>query len=127
MKILIRYPEILCCQIFDSNHRKETIRCAISTRDITRGMTRCRSSNMWGYTLNVRNKGDREGDLFIQFKGRNGGPDDIYIYYDVPIRLYRKLVTVPSKGHFFWQYIRNNYKYSKLTGNKRGVLPNAIN
>lgn len=82
---------------------------------------------MWGYTLNVRNKGDREGDLFIQFKGRNGGPDDIYIYYDVPVRLYRKLVSTPSKGHFFWQYVRNNYKYSKLTGNKRGVLPNAIN
>ena len=25
------------------------------------------------------------------------------------------------------KYIRNNFKYSKLTGDKRGKLPNAIN
>ena len=65
--------------------------------------------------------------MYIQFKGRDGGPDDIYMDCDVPIRVYRRFVTATSKGHFFWQYIRNNYKYRKLTGDKRGKLPNAVN
>ena len=66
------------------------------------------------------------GDLYMQFKGRNGGPGDIYVYYDVPTALYRRLVAAPSKGHFFWQYLRNNFIYAKLTGDKKTHLKNGI-
>ena len=100
---------------------------AASTRELAQKLMRVKSSNVWAYYLNVKNYGDDKGDLLVQFKARNGGPGDIYIYYDVPIRVFHRWQSAPSKGHYFWQYIRNVYQYHKLTGNKRGVLPNAIN
>lgn len=90
-------------------------------------MVRVKSSNLWSYTLNVKDNKDLTGDLYIQFKGDRGGPGDVYVYYDVPSKIYRRLVSAPSKGHAFWQLIRNNYRYSKLTGDKRGKLRNAVN
>lgn len=107
-----------------SNH---IIQCALSTRDLTSKLVRTKSSNIWAYGIDVNDDDNRLGDLLIQFKGKNGGPDDIYIYYDVPTKLYKRFVSTSSKGHFFWRYIRNNYKYTKLTGDKKGKLPNAIN
>ena len=77
--------------------------------------------------MNVKHMGDDTGDVYVQFKNKRGGPGDVYVYYDVPVRVYQKWITTSSKGHYFWEYIRNKYKYSKLTGDKRGKLPNAIN
>lgn len=114
------------CILTQSCYRN-SVMAAINTRDLTKGMVRCKSSNVWAYNMNIRNSKSPTGDMLMQFKGKNGGPGDIYIYYDVPVRLYRRMHTATSKGHFFWQYIRNVFSYSKLTGNKRGVLPNAIN
>ena len=65
--------------------------------------------------------------MIVQFKAKEGGPGDIYIYYDVPFTLFRRWQATQSKGHFFWKHIRNYFKYSKLTGDKIGKLPNAIN
>lgn len=127
MKILIyNIPQILFCEMFDSNNR-DVVTASISSRDITKNMVRCKSSNIWSYALNVKSNKDNSGDMVIQFKGKNGGPDDIYMYYDVPVKLYRRFITAPSKGHFFWSYIRNNFTYRKLTGDRRGKLRNAIN
>lgn len=100
---------------------------AASTRDIIKNLVRTRSSNVWAYGIHIKNMGDDYGDVIAQFKDAEGGPGDIYIYYDVPVKLYRRWVAAPSKGHFFWQYIRNNFLYSKLTGDKKGVLKNAVN
>ena len=101
---------------------------AASARDITKNMVRVKSSNLWSYTINIKNAGDKYGDVYITFKGRNGGPDGgTYVYYDVPIKLWRQFITAPSKGHFFHVYIRNNFKYRKLTGDKRTHLKNGIN
>lgn len=125
MKILAhRIPDIISTGIFFD---RTYIQSAISTRDLTKELTRCRSSNLWAYGMNVRKAGDNTGDVIIQFKGKNGGPDGLYIYYDVPVRIYRQLLSAPSKGHFFWTNIRNKYSYDKL-GDKswRGKLPNAI-
>lgn len=113
--------------IANTEHRSSVINAAISTRDLAKKMVRVKSSNVWAYAMNIRNAGDKFGDVLAQFKGPNGGPGDIYIYYDVPVNVYRRWVSASSKGHFFWQYIRNIYKYSKLTGDKRGKLHNAIN
>lgn len=127
MKIIVsKVPQIVFCELFDSNHR-DIVTASISARDITKNMVRCKSSNIWSYALNVKSNKNNFGDMVIQFKGKNGGPDDIYMYYDVPVKLYRKFITAPSKGHFFWVYIRNNFTYRKLTGDKRGKLRNAIN
>lgn len=130
MKILCyEVPEILDFCICDSSYRSEILDkiTAASSRDLTRDMVRTKSSNIWSYRINVKNNRDKTGDMYIQFKGKNGGPDDIYVYYDVPIKIYKHFVSAPSKGHAFWKYIRNVYKYSKLTGDKRGKLKNAIN
>lgn len=126
MKRLIR-AEISDVFFCPSEYRKDIIQASISTKDIMNHIVRVKSSNMWGYNINIRNRGDRTGDVYVQFKGTNGGPGDIYVLYDVPISVYRKLVTAPSKGHFYWANLRNNFKYSKLTGDKRGKLANAIN
>ena len=128
MKLLIRpIRNIVSFQYIDQDCRNQVIECAISSRDMTKNLVRVRSSNVWAIGMNAKNGKDGFGDLLIQFKEKNGGPDDIYLYMDVPFKLYRRFVSAPSKGHFVWQYIRNNFKYRKLTGNKRGVLPNAIN
>ena len=100
---------------------------AASSKSLTRDMARVKSSNIWAYKINVTDEENDIGDVYVQFKGRDGGPDDIYVYYDVPVRIYRRWLGAPSKGHYFWQYIRNNFKYHKLTGDKIGKLPNAVN
>lgn len=98
-----------------------------SARDITKNLVRVRSSNVWAYGIEIKDAKKGVGDVYVQFKGKNGGQGDLYRYYNVEIRTWRKFLSAPSKGHFVWQYLRNNYLYSKLTGNKRGVLPNAVN
>ena len=62
----------------------------------------------------------------MQFKRKDGGPGDIYIYYNVPNKIWQRLVASPSKGHAFWALIRNVYTYAKLTGDKRTKLANGI-
>lgn len=103
------------------------VMAAINTRNLAQNIVRVKSSNVWGYTINVKDRKSKFGDVIVQFKGNNGGPGDIYIYYDVPVLTYRRWHSAPSKGHYFWVYIRNNFKYSKLTGDKRGKLHNAVN
>ena len=106
---------------------QDVITAAINTRDLARNMVRVKSSNVWSYGMNVREAGDNTGEVVAQFKDKNGGPGNIYVYYNVPIEVYRRWVTAPSKGHYFWLYIRNNYRYAKLTGDKRTKLRNGVN
>ncbi len=106
---------------------RQSVAAAINTKNLANNLVRVRSSNVWAYGLNMRNNKDKIGDLVVQFKNTNGGAGDVYIYYDVPMMIYRKWQSAPSKGHYFWLYIRNHYNYSKLTGDKRGKLSNAIN
>ena len=129
MKLLIKEPEYIevVDAIFCSTEYRQQILASISSRDITKSMVRVKSSNIWSYTLNVKDKKNLTGDLYVQFKGPRGGPEDVYVLYDVPVKLYKRFITAPSKGHFYWQYLRNNFRYSKLTGDKRGKLRNAIN
>ena len=97
---------------------------AENTRDLAKKLIRVKSSNVWAYAFQPNDY--NKGTMLMQFKGANGGPDDIYIYYDVPNKLWQKFVAAPSKGHFFWQHIRNVFKYGKLTGDKRTKLKNGI-
>lgn len=99
----------------------------ISSRDITKNLVRVKSSNLWSYGIDIKDRKDKTGNVYVQFKNKNGGPGDIYQYLDVPVNLWRKFLAAPSKGHFLWAYIRNQFSYRKLTGDKRGKLPNAIN
>lgn len=103
----------------DHSQRNKT-----TTRDFVKQLSRVKSSNVWSYAFQP--KTDEVGDMLMQFKGRNGGPGDIYIYYNVATKDWRKLVAAPSKGHTFWVLIRNRYTYAKLTGDKKTHLPNGI-
>lgn len=103
------------------------VMAAINTRNLAQNLVRVRSSNVWAIGFNVKNKGDKEGDMVMQFKDKNGGAGNLYIYYSVPITIYRRMQSAPSIGHFFWQNVRNNFNYSKLSGDRIGKLPNAIN
>jgi hypothetical protein len=120
------YSDLITAGFAPQSNRNK-IMAAINTRNLAKNLVRVRSSNVWAYCINIREYGDKTGDVLAQFKANNGGPGDIYIYYNVPVNLWRKWVSASSKGHFFWKHIRNTFKYSKLTGNRRGVLPNAIN
>ena len=99
----------------------------LSLRELTKKLVRVRSSNIWSRGINIKDIKDKFADVFIQFKGKNGGPGDIYQYFDVPINLWRKWLSAPSAGHFFWVNIRNKYLYRKLTGDRKGKLRNAVN
>lgn len=103
----------------DTSRRNKT-----TTQDFVKKLARVKSSNVWSYAFQP--KDDKVGDMLMQFKGRNGGPGDIYIYYNVPNKIWQRLVASPSKGHSFWTLIRNVYTYAKLTGDKRTHLPNGI-
>lgn len=103
---------------------KNSNRQKMSTRDFMDRLLRVKSSNVWAYAFNP--KDEYTGDMLMQFKGTNGGPGDVYIYYDVPSKIWRRLVAAPSKGAAFWKLIRNQYTYAKLTGDKRTKLPNGI-
>lgn len=128
MKRIVVTPQDNIVNImFCAQSDRSAIMAAISTREIAKNMVRVKSSNVWSYNINIRDYGDDTGDVYVQFKGDKGGPGDVYVYYDVPVNLYRRWHSAPSKGHYFWRYIRNNFKYSKLTGDKRGKLANAIN
>lgn len=128
MKILHRSipTEIICMTMYPSDQRC-AITAAISSKDITRNMVRVKSSNLWGYTINARNTQNGVGDVYVQFKGRNGGPGDVYVYYDVPIKIYKRWAGANSKGHYFWQYIRGKYTFAKLTGDKRTKQKGGVN
>lgn len=118
---------IMSIELVSSEGRQFVINCAKNTRDFSKNLVRVKSSNVWAYNMHIRDNNAKTGDVVAQFKNKDGGPGDIYIYYDVPIEIYRRWNTSPSKGHFFWVNIRNNYNYSKLTGDKRGKLRNAVN
>lgn len=117
--------DVFQCIMCGKEHRS-AILCA-SSRDMLKNIVRVKSSNVWGYYLDIKNRKDKTGDLIVQFKNKTGGPGDVYMYFDVPVMLYRKWHSATSVGHFFWQYIRNDFKYRKLTGDKRGKLKNAVN
>ena len=103
----------------DNSRRNKT-----TTQDFVKKLARVKSSNVWSYAFQP--KDEKIGDMLMQFKRKDGGPGDIYIYYDVPNKIWQRLVASPSKGHAFWVLIRNIYTYAKLTGDKRTHLPNGI-
>lgn len=126
-RILSKYDYNIGNSVNISTSSKLYVKAAINTRNLAKDIIRVKSSNVWGYAFNIKDRRDKMGTLIVQFKAKNGGPGHIYCYYDVPTMTYRRWQSANSKGHYFWEYIRNNFKYSKLTGDKRGVLPNAVN
>jgi hypothetical protein len=106
------------------DHHDTSKRNKTTTQDFVKKLARVKSSNVWSYAFQP--KDDKMGDMLMQFKAKNGGPGDIYIYYNVPNKVWQRLVAAPSKGHLFWTLIRNVYTYAKLTGDKRTHLPNGI-
>jgi len=120
MKILIKNAEIQAAKHSSRNSRKS------SSKKITDHMIRARSSNVWSYAFDIDADSDI-GTMYIQYKNARGGPGDIYRYYNVPAKIYRRFVAAPSKGHSVWKFLRDKYQYSKLTGDKRGKLRNAVN
>lgn len=95
-----------------------------TTQDFVKKLARVKSTNVWSYAFQP--KDEQTGDMLMQFKNKNGGPGDIYIYYNIPNTLWRRFSATPSKGRFFWQHIRNVFTYAKLTGDKRTKLANGI-
>lgn len=47
--------------------------------------------------------------LEIEFKG-----DRVYQYFDVPETLYQELMQASSKGTFFSENVRDQYRYTRL-------------
>lgn len=129
MDNLMRFHEI---SIFDieandssiSNHI--SILASISTRDLTKNLVRVRSSNLWAYCINIKKAGDKSGDVIVQFKGPKGGPGDIYQLFGVPLAVWHKMLSAPSKGHAYWQYLRGKYPYKKLTGDKKTKMKGGL-
>lgn len=124
MKLLI-HPEIVSMCMYNTSHRD--IILAASTQELMRNMSRVKSSNVWARGINIKDRKSGVGDVIVQFKGSQGQPGDVYILYDVPVKLYRRWIAAPSAGHFYWVNLRNNFLYSKLTGDKRAKLKNGIN
>lgn len=114
------------------NQHDNSKRNKLSTKDFVQKLQGVNSSNIWAYAFMAKTMD--MGDMLVQFKGksgldgRSGGPGDIYIYYNVPNKIWQRFYLAESKGGFFWKHIRNNTKirYAKLTGDKRTKLPHGI-
>ena len=108
------------------NRHDNSKRTKTSTKDLGDRLQQVNSSNVWAYAFQPND--NNFGDMLVQFKGRKGGPGDIYIYYNVPNKIWQKFYVTPSKGRFFWRHIRNNQKirYAKLTGDRKTHLPHGI-
>ena len=128
-EIITKILECYGCKLFSctSVNDESFIFAAINTNNFAKDLVKVKSSNVWAYGFNLKDRKDKTGNLIVQFKNKFGGAGEVYIYYDVPTMIFRRWQSAPSVGHYFWQYIRNNYNYSKLTGDKRGKLKNAIN
>lgn len=122
--ITVSASTILARRSFRQDRHDNSRREKTTTQDFVKKLARVKSSNVWSYAFQP--KDDKIGDMLTQFKAKNGGPGDIYIYYNVPSKLWQRFVAAPSKGHFMWQFIRNVFTYAKLTGDKRTHLPNGI-
>ena len=57
----------------------------------------------------LRSVGYANTVLEIEFN--SGG---IYQYFDVPYQVYIALISAPSHGKYFHQYIKNHYAYIKV-------------
>lgn len=121
------YKDIVSVQLIRISCHSSKLKCAASPRTWKDKLVRVKSSNIWSYGIDIPEKSDNTGTVMVQFMSENGGPGDVYLYYDVPVRLYRSWQSAPSKGHFFWKHIRDRYYYRKLTGDKKGKLRNALN
>ena len=113
------------------NHHDNSRRNKTTTQDFVKQLKHVpKSSNVWAYAFQPKN--NDFGDMLVQFKGKpqNGdgpkGPGDIYIYYNVPNKLWHRFYLADSKGGFFWKFVRNVFTYAKLTGDKRTHLPNGV-
>lgn len=122
--IMVSASTILAKRNAKQNSHDTSTRNKTTTKDFVQKLQRVKSSNVWSYAFQP--KDNRMGDMLMQFKGKNGGPGDIYIYYNVPTKIWQRLVAAPSKGHAFWELVRNVFTYAKLTGDKRTKLPNGI-
>lgn len=133
VKFIDEITNSLHCEVLSSEDIKyamssrTTVLASISSRELTKNMVRVRSSNVWAYCINIKDRKDKEGDVLVQFKGPKGGAGDIYIYYGVPLNIWRKILASPSKGHAVWQYLRGKYTYAKLTGDRKTKMRGGIN
>ena len=121
MKIVVRHMPIEAAGKRSSRNKRRQ-----NSRQVTDRIVKTRSSNVYGYAYDLP-EDSNIGTLYIQFKNAFGGPGDLYRYYEVPLKIYHKFISSPSKGHSFWKLIRDKYQYSKLTGDKIGKLKNAVN
>ncbi|MDD5218099.1 MAG: KTSC domain-containing protein [Candidatus Omnitrophica bacterium] len=48
----------------------------------------------------------------LEIAFRSGG---VYRYLDVPEGVYQALMSAPSYGNYFRDYIKNNFKYEKVS------------
>lgn len=60
---------------------------------------------------NIDSVGYDSEENILQIKFKSGG---IYNYHNVPKRIYTTLLAAPSKGKFFHQEIKGNFKYVKV-------------
>lgn len=125
MKKIVRNKGYIISHIYEDDEL-QVILATRSSREITKNMSRVKSSNIYSQTINVNDPDGKVGDVYIRFH-KNGKPTDTYVYYDVPVKLYRRWLSASSKGSFFWHNMRHNFWYTKLTGDKYGKLKNSIN
>ncbi|MHB0871455.1 MAG: KTSC domain-containing protein [Chloroflexota bacterium] len=59
---------------------------------------------------NLRSVGYDEAAQILEIEFRSGG---VYRYYGVPAGVYRELLSAPSKGRYFLDNIREEYRYAR--------------
>jgi hypothetical protein len=53
-------------------------------------------------------------------------PNRLYTYYDVPFSVYEGLIEAPSKGHYFNEFIRDDFAYEASDGPPPPEMPDDV-
>ena len=63
-------------------------------------------------STNIRSIGYDSQSAILEVEFTSG---DVYQYFNIPEHLYRGLMSASSKGQFLNDYIRNSYRYQKIS------------
>lgn len=108
MKILIRQ------QILAERQYAPAVHSDAKIRNIVNNMEQIKSSNIWGYGIDTDGKSGR-GNVIVRFRNKKtGGPGQVYVYYNVPLNIYRGWHSAASKGHYLWQHFRDKYVTERI-------------
>ena len=73
--------------------------------------------NIYGESTAIHSMGynpDKRVLILTFWKYKQKGPGGTYLYYNVPLEVWKALQLASSKGRYFWYFIRGRFNFRRL-------------